>query len=55
LFELKRLHASLNAWKACIRIISACICMCCAIWYTSIEPIYSLKSVRSRRSMRKVQ
>ena len=55
LVELKRLSASLTAGKACIWILSGCICMCCAIWDTSIEPIYSLKSVRFRRSMHKVQ
>jgi len=55
LVELKRLSASLNAGKACIWILSACICLCCAVWDTFIEPICSLKSVCSRRSMHKVQ
>ena len=55
LIKLKRLPASLNAEKACIWILSACICMCCAILHTSNDQTYSLRSVRSRRSMHKVQ
>jgi hypothetical protein len=35
LVELKRLSASLTADKACILILSAGICMCCAILHTS--------------------
>jgi hypothetical protein len=55
LVELKRLSASLNSGKACIWILPSGSCMCCAIRYTSIKPICSLRSVRSRRSMHKVQ
>ena len=55
LIKLKHLPAHLKAGKACIWILSAGISMCCAIRYTSIKPICSLKSVCSRRSMHKVQ
>ena len=55
LMKLKRLPASLKSGKACIWILSSESCMRCAIWYTSIEQIYSLKSVHSHRSMHKVQ
>jgi len=55
LVELKRLPVYLNADKACIWILPSGSCMCCAIRYTSIKPICSLKSVCSRRSMHKVQ
>ena len=55
LIKLKHLPAHLKAGKACIWILSAGISMCCAIWYTSIELTSPLKSVRSHRSVHRVQ